>query len=747
MFRTGIKLDLDVGDLVSNAGRARGAINSITEEMERAKSAGRYDDYGKLAYEKQKMESRASGFDRDVMMLSNNPKMQGTGANGQPVFKVDQEYAALIRTQTDAIRRLTATYDTFIRSGDIDSAMAISPQISKQQKDFHDLIEEMNGGRGGNGGGVGDALKGIALNQVVGAIKGAMDIWVSSIDRTGFINAAGGGNVLGASLAERQRRSNKITGALDAVGSTAQGVGTALSFVPGIGWIGAAAGTGINLLTHAFSAMEKADQLKYGNRIAYSSLWDDQKDQAMQFAALNGTPERVRETWKEAAGVGEKYGFSVEDSAELIRQAIAQGAGREQADQVFKYERATGADRGALSSLSFLSERYGGGDALRAAWRGLNASGMKTGQYNEYLRGLQRVMEDGISKGFVRSPDQVARNLTMLSSMTNNNPLWTGEQGAQRLSKMNTGLESAVGLQSTSDIIAFRAAQRALPQGTRYEDVLALMERGISDKKYGTDFMREIMNVARESEGGDRSGMIEVLRDVFKFNYNEAISFYDSWKQNGGMLSNAQLNLITGNKEKLLPEADPKKIAELGATVEQMTVRNLIIEAGQRFWDTDMPEAIRETKRTYQETANALVPGAGNTDSVSMTSGGGDVPFNIRSKIPEIDSMVTRVLPGYFGHGGDKASDRDAKLKLEKMFDLSLRSNDESELEAAYKAMITLKNIQPAIGGKWDNEDKLNTIADSGTARELLAAINRLIEIEERILSVEEENAEITIEY
>jgi hypothetical protein len=56
---------------------------------------------------------------------------------------------------------------------------------------------------------------------------------------------------------------------------------------------------------------------------------------------------------------------------------------------------------------------------------------MQTGQFNEVLRGLQRVMEDGISKGFVRSSDQVARNLTILSTMTNNNPLLSGEMGAQ----------------------------------------------------------------------------------------------------------------------------------------------------------------------------------------------------------------------------------------------------------------------------------------------------------------------------
>jgi hypothetical protein len=40
MTRTGIKLDLDVGDLVSNAGRARGAIAALGEAMKKAEQDG-----------------------------------------------------------------------------------------------------------------------------------------------------------------------------------------------------------------------------------------------------------------------------------------------------------------------------------------------------------------------------------------------------------------------------------------------------------------------------------------------------------------------------------------------------------------------------------------------------------------------------------------------------------------------------------------------------------------------------------
>jgi hypothetical protein len=719
MIRTVIKADLDVSDLVSHAGQAKGALNSISEAMERAKAAGDNDTYAKLAYEKERTQTRAAGFDRDVRMFANNPKMQGVGASGQAVFKMDQEYATLIRTQIDAIRRLTASYNAAIDSGDPDSAMSLSTQLAKQYDDFHKFTEEANGVKTKDK--EGDAVKSIFANQIVSAINSGLQLWVSSRDRTGIINALGSGDIMGAQYAERSRRANMWSGGLEIAGAVSQGVGMAF------GPVGIAVGTGLNLLTKIASSLIQGGSKTEGNRVAYAGLWEGQKDQAMNLAASLGDPTQVRESWRSAAEVSGKYGFSAEEGMEMLRQAASQGLDKGSVDRVFDYERRTGADRGAMSSLAFMSERYGGGDALKSAWRGLNTSGMQTGQYNEILRGLQRVMEDGISKGFVRSSDQVARNLTMLSQMTDYSPLWSGEMGAQRLSKMNSGLESTVGLQSSSDIIAFRAAQRVLGDDASYVDVLSLVERGLSDTKHGTQFMNEIMNIANESEQGDREGIVEILRDIFKFNYNEATTFQKSWKG----VNDTELNTKMA-KARGLPEAKPGtkpgEIPELKANIESMNIRNMTIEAGQGFWDSEIWKAFTEAKREYQEATNTLVPGADNTDVPTPAP---VVPFNIRERIPQIDSMVTTVLPGYFGHGGDRRGDRETQRKMENILDTASRSNDESQIHAAFDVLTTLNNIK-AIKGKWDDEDKLNSIANSGDAVQLLAALNRLIEIEER---------------
>jgi hypothetical protein len=86
----------------------------------------------------------------------------------------------------------------------------------------------------------------------------------------------------------------------------------------------------------------------------------------MNLAAITGNPANVRPIYKTAADVAGKYGYSAEEGMEMLKQAASQGLRRASVDKVFDYERRTGADRGAMSYLSFMSERYGGGYALRS---------------------------------------------------------------------------------------------------------------------------------------------------------------------------------------------------------------------------------------------------------------------------------------------------------------------------------------------------------------------------------------------
>ena len=702
MTRTGIKLDLDVGDFVSHAGQAHSAISKITEAMKKAETAKDYNTYAKLAYEKGRTQTRAVGFDRNMSTLAT--RFQGVGANGQPVFKIDQRYADLITRQIDVMKKLNDSYLTALNSGKTDEVMSLSSQIAKEQSEFHKIVEKATGM--GDKGNTEKYVKSIFGDHIASAINSGLQLWVSSRDRTGVINALGSGDVMGAQLAESQRRTNMTTGSIDIGGSIAQAL---LTFSPLPG--GAAIGAGAKVATNAISAYLRSNQAERGNKVVSAELWENQTDQAMNLAALRGDPTNIRGAtgaWRTGADVAEKYGYSAEEGMEALKQAAYQGLSGNTVDNVFKYERATGADRGALASFSLMSERYGGGDVLAAAWRGLQASGMKTGQLNELLRGMERTVADGISKGYIRSTDQIARNLTMLSEMTGGNELWKGEQGVQRLSEMNSGLEKTVGLKSSSEMLAFRAAQRVLRKdnpNARYEDILALQERGISDKEHGTEFLREIMKEAKTVENGDRSGIVEILRDLFGWNYNKAIEFYDSYKRSGYNMSDTELNIRLANT-KALPKVGPGEIPELKAKVESMNIRNMTIKGGQLHWDKEIWKAFIEARRKHQSETEG-----------SRT----DIPAGTRDNITYYRGIIDNA---FFGRGGDASWDATAMGQFHNIWD---SANDDKKNEIFSR----LDRVNNSDRKDWDDNDLLNRITNANNAQAFLDKLDQLIRLYE----------------
>ena len=601
MTRTGIKIDLDVGDLLSNAGRARGAISALDEAMRKAEKEKRYDVYGKLAYEKERLQGRANVFDLDVRKFANNPKFTGIGANGQPVFKVDQEYASLIKAQIEAMKRLTAAYEATIAKGDIDSAMAISPQIAKQQKDFHKLVEDATG-TSAQGKGTAGTVRAINMNLLANSLKEGLSLWVNSLDRTRIINAYGSANVMEGALAEKQRKADLLSG----------GIQTGGSLLGSFAWLaksalpyGEVVGAIINIFSGILSQIPQIGVKEAANSTAYAKLWDERKDQAMNLAALMGSPDKVRGAFDLAAEAAEKFGYSAEEGMTAFKEAIQQGLNGSTIQEIFKYERSTGADRGALSSLANMSTRYGNGDALGAAWVGLRATGMKTGQFTENLRAFERVISDGIQKGFIKSSEEVVKNFMMFAEMTKNNPLWQGEQGAKRLLEMNAGLEQATGLQSASDIMAYRAMRNIMPSTKDYVDVMAAMEQGVTP-----DFFRKYMSMTSDAEGGNRAAIIERMRQTFGLNYTNARTLFEGHRDNkfGSMSTEEFQKMMTDLKS--LPNSDS---AELRAAIDTQGTVKWWVTLGQRYWDRQLPlirdELIKAIETYNKETgSNVAVP-------------------------------------------------------------------------------------------------------------------------------------------
>jgi hypothetical protein len=143
MNRIGIKIDLDTGDLVSSAGRARQSIASLSEEMKKAQKEGRWEDYTKISFEKDRLQGKTSGFERDIKTLANDPRFQTQTSTGGTALKIDAEYANAVKNQTDAIKKLTDEYHGAIRSGNVGKIRELTPQIEKQQSELHKTVKDI----------------------------------------------------------------------------------------------------------------------------------------------------------------------------------------------------------------------------------------------------------------------------------------------------------------------------------------------------------------------------------------------------------------------------------------------------------------------------------------------------------------------------------------------------------------------------------------------------------------------------
>jgi hypothetical protein len=239
-----------------------------------------------------------------------------------------------------------------------------------------------------------------------------------------------------------------------------------------------------------------------------------------------GTGKTTEELMQAAQNRAAYGNFSGEESLSGARKDIM-------------WERYTGANLSNIQRMSGLALRYGGDtDAIQQAFSGLQASGMGKGQFDEFLNSMQRIMEDGIEKGFVRGADEIASNMSMLSKLSGNDALWTGEQGANRLMRMNEAVSGATELQGVEDLLSFSVA-RDLIGGNKenfkrlmggdgtytdtYVDVMQLLERGVSEELLGGQF-----EAVRNLEGeGNKAGQIERFRQMYNLNYTGAAKIYE----------------------------------------------------------------------------------------------------------------------------------------------------------------------------------------------------------------------------
>ncbi len=246
--------------------------------------------------------------------------------------------------------------------------------------------------------------------------------------------------------------------------------------------------------------------------------------------------EKTTEILKEGTQLAEGTGLSTADFLALAAQQSRYGANSstdamQQAMDVAMWAQATGTDAGLIQNFLGTARRYGdNSDVIGYASQARQAAGLTKAQNEEFLQSLQSVIEDGIANGYIKSAEDVSKTMVMFARLSDNNPLWQGEQGARRLQQMNSGISGATALQSVSDVIVASAARDVLSvDGNRekylgdrasgtYIDEMLLMEQGNNPEMFGA-----IAASVEAMEGNNYTAKIERYKDIFKLNYHGAV--------------------------------------------------------------------------------------------------------------------------------------------------------------------------------------------------------------------------------
>jgi hypothetical protein len=480
-------------------------------------------------------------------------------------FNIDTSQA---KTQVSDLSRTIADLNEKIReateAGDWKSVAQLTQalgdtasargQIMQQAKQVNPQAQETMK-NGGIFGGQYSWLMQNAVNQVVSGFIRILE----SAHTAAKQRASGdyGGAAVGEQKAEGEtwgRAAGTAAGlALNALDLAAPGLGKTLSTIltPIFANIGEYIGGGKSReteldLTYSaqyekiFSQLDSLNQL-YGGDINKKTFEDNN--------------QHGLEMYSRAAVATEGTGLTTQALIEAMKQIGSYGVRSEtqalnMAQNQAVWSRFTGADLSTIQKFAGQSYRYGGETgAVSTAYGGLMAQNMGKGQFTEFLNSMERILEEGIAKGFVRSSEEIAGNMAMLYKLSSGSSLWQGEQGAQRLSQMNMAISNATNLQSVEDVISYGVIARELlgeDESAReanfishggqkknytgtYVDTMQILERGLSP-----ELLKGQFEAVKRLEGGEnRAGIIERFKTMFGLNYTGAT---DVW----AMMNNAE---------------------------------------------------------------------------------------------------------------------------------------------------------------------------------------------------------------
>lgn len=525
-----IRMSLDSSGIVSGANTASRALDELRQKLEAAQSKGDWSEAAKITQEIAHMQN--PGF--SVVGGGNG----GNGSNLQNTTQYNNARQLDIRleTITRVISTLTDQLKESTEKGQSRESFNISAALNNAEQEKRQLEAEKKRLETADksDSSVMDMIKKYGVSRYL--TQGLN--YANQIAGIGFNHriAMANGDYLGADVAAVESGAGIAQG----IGGSLLGAGMMLGATP-VGWglmaLGGIAEIG-GAIAKYWAGDERADIAEgeaYRKTLAGTNALNKRfSDGGTWLENSNKTDAILRDATNKANGTG----LSTEEFLSLATRQSKFGGSQAnvmaQTRDIAMWAQATGTDAGVIQNFLGTARRYGdNSDVLGYASQARQAAGLTKAQNEEFLTSLQSVIEDGIANGYVKSAEDVSKTFVMFSRLSNNNPLWQGEQGAKRLAQMNAGISSATALQSASDIIVAGAARDVLSvarnrekylgnraSGT-YIDEMLLMEQGTNPEMFGA-----IANSVKSMEGSNIAAQIERYKDIFKLNYAGAVDVY-----------------------------------------------------------------------------------------------------------------------------------------------------------------------------------------------------------------------------
>lgn len=522
-----LRLNADTSDAQRNIGALGNSIEELQRKLKAAQDAGNWGEAAKITQDIAFMQN--PGFS---VVGGNNG---GNGSNLQNTTQYNnarqldirlETITRVITTLTDQLKESTEkgqSKESFNLSAALNNAEQEKRQLEAEKKRLEtadksdssvmDMIKKYGVSRYLTQGlSYANQIAGIGFNHRIAMANGDyLGADVAAVESGAGIAQGIGGSLLGAGL---MLGATPVGWGLMAAGGIAEIGGAIAKYWAGDARADIAEGEAYRKTLAGTNALNK--------RFSDGGTWleNSNKTDAILRAATNG-----------ANGTG----LSTEEFLSLAtRQSKFGGTQSDamaQARDIAMWAQATGTDAGVIQNFLGTARRYGdNSDVLGYASQARQAAGLTKAQNEEFLQSLQSVIEDGIANGYVKSAEDVSKTFVMFSRLSNNNPLWQGEQGAKRLAQMNAGISGATALQSVSDVIVAGAARDVLSvAGNRekylgnrasgtYIDEMLLMEQGNNPAMFGA-----IAKSVKELEGGNYAARVERFKDIFKLNYAGAV--------------------------------------------------------------------------------------------------------------------------------------------------------------------------------------------------------------------------------